>query len=93
MRELELSLDTHRHCKFRCPVSNGILTPVHTTHVLHTHRYNRGALLSALVFIYALTAGISGYVSGVHYKMFGGNDWVNNVLLVRACLCVCVCLC
>ncbi|KAG1653817.1 hypothetical protein FOA52_001020 [Chlamydomonas sp. UWO 241] len=49
--------------------------------------YNRGALLSALVVIYALTASISGYVSGLHYKMFGGTDWGSNVLLVSVLFC------
>lgn len=49
--------------------------------------YNRGALLSACVVLYALTAGISGYVSGIHYKMLGGSNWVNNVLLVSVLFC------
>jgi hypothetical protein len=29
----------------------------------------------------------SGYVSGVHYKMFGGSNWVSNVLLCTALFC------
>lgn len=49
--------------------------------------YNRGALLSSCVLLYALTAGISGYVSGIYYKMFGGTNWVNNVLLVSVIFC------
>ena len=49
--------------------------------------YNRGALLSSCVVLYALTAGISGYVSGIYYKMFGGSNWVNNVLLVSVIFC------
>ncbi|GFH12662.1 transmembrane 9 superfamily member [Haematococcus lacustris] len=43
--------------------------------------YNRGALLSACVVLYALTAGIAGYVGGCYYKMMGGSSWVSNVLL------------
>ncbi|WIA33519.1 hypothetical protein OEZ86_006644 [Tetradesmus obliquus] len=49
--------------------------------------YNRGAMLSACVVLYALTAGISGYVSGVWYKMMGGRQWVSNVLLVSVLFC------
>ncbi|GFR44323.1 hypothetical protein Agub_g5536 [Astrephomene gubernaculifera] len=51
------------------------------------HPYNRGGLLSACVVLYALTAGISGYVSGLHYKMFGGTNWVSNVLLCTGLYC------
>ncbi|GIL57276.1 hypothetical protein Vafri_12531 [Volvox africanus] len=49
--------------------------------------YNRGGLLSACVVLYALTAGISGYVSGLFYKMFGGTNWVSNVLLCTVLFC------
>ena len=28
-----------------------------------------------------------GYVSGIHYKKFGGTNWVNNVLLVTVLFC------
>ncbi|KAI8467030.1 MAG: EMP/nonaspanin domain family protein [Monoraphidium minutum] len=49
--------------------------------------YNRGAMLSACVVLYALTAGISGYVSGVWYKKMGGRSWVSNVLLCAALFC------
>lgn len=28
-----------------------------------------------------------GYVGGAHYKMFGGNNWVSNVLLTAALFC------
>lgn len=50
--------------------------------------YNRGALLSACVVLYALTAGIAGYVGGVYYKMLGGTNWVNNVLTCAGLFCV-----
>ncbi|DBA96073.1 TPA: Transmembrane 9 superfamily member 2 [Trebouxia sp. C0004] len=49
--------------------------------------YNRGALLSACVVLYALTAGIAGYVSAVQYKTMGGTNWVRNVLLTVALFC------
>ena len=41
--------------------------------------YNRGAVLASCVVLYALTAGISGYVSGLYYKMLGGTNWVRFV--------------
>mmetsp|Transcript_1699 Transcript_1699/g.4580 ORF Transcript_1699/g.4580 Transcript_1699/m.4580 type:complete len:587 (-) Transcript_1699:241-2001(-) len=49
--------------------------------------YNRGALLAALIVIYALTASIASYVAGIYYKKFGGTDWVNNVLLTSCLFC------
>jgi hypothetical protein len=49
--------------------------------------YNRGALLSACVVLYALTAGIAGYTSGSYYKMLGGTNWVSNVLLTSVLFC------
>jgi len=49
--------------------------------------YNRGALLSACVVLYALTAGIAGYVGGVQYKIMGGTNWVSNVLLCAGLFC------
>jgi hypothetical protein len=49
--------------------------------------YNRGALLSSCVILYALTASIGGYCSGVQYKMMGGTNWVSNVLLTAVLFC------
>lgn len=43
--------------------------------------YNRGALNTACLVIYALTAGISGYVSAHLYRQMGGESWVRNLLL------------
>jgi len=37
--------------------------------------------------LYALTAGVAGYVSAVSYKMLGGDSWVRNVLLTTALFC------
>ncbi|GMH35994.1 hypothetical protein BSKO_03862 [Bryopsis sp. KO-2023] len=43
--------------------------------------YNRGALYSALVVLYALTAGIAGYVGcSYHRQMEGRESWVKTVL-------------
>ncbi len=38
--------------------------------------YNRGALWSALVTIYALTSGIAGYTAASFYKQMEGTNWV-----------------
>lgn len=42
--------------------------------VFHSH------LLSAQV-LYALTAGVAGYVSAVQYKTMGGTNWVSTPLM------------
>ncbi|KAK9822258.1 hypothetical protein WJX81_008337 [Elliptochloris bilobata] len=49
--------------------------------------YNRGALLTACVVLYALTAGVAGYVSAVSFCIMGGTNWVRNVLLTTALFC------
>ena len=43
--------------------------------------YNRGALYTALVVLYALTACIAGYVAASYYKQMEGTLWVRNILL------------
>lgn len=45
--------------------------------------YNRGALNTACLVIYALTAGISGYASAHLYCQLGGEKWVS--LLPQFC--------
>ena len=37
--------------------------------------------------LYALTAGVAGYVSALCYKVMGGTNWVRNVLLTTALFC------
>ena len=37
--------------------------------------------------LYALTAGVAGYVSALSYKVMGGANWVRNVLLTTALFC------
>ena len=49
--------------------------------------YNRGALLTALVVLYALTAGIGGYVASCHFKLMGGTNWVRNNILTGCLFC------
>lgn len=38
--------------------------------------YNRGALFTALVVIYALTSGIAGYTATSFYCQLEGKNWV-----------------
>jgi len=46
---------------------------------------NRGAITSAIIFVYCFTAGIAGHVSGTLYRQLGGNKWASNAILT-ACL-------
>lgn len=38
--------------------------------------YNRGSLFTALIVLYAATAGIAGYVAASYYKQMEGSNWV-----------------
>lgn len=49
--------------------------------------YNRGALFTALVVIYALTSGIAGYTATSFYLQFEGTNWVRNLLLTGCLFC------
>lgn len=49
--------------------------------------YNRGGLYTALIVLYALTAGIAGYVAGSYYKQMAGRAWVRNILLTSVTFC------
>jgi MFS family permease len=49
--------------------------------------YNRGAMFTALIVLYALTAGIAGYSSASYYKQMGGTKWVTNLLLAAFIFC------
>ncbi|MCO5595409.1 hypothetical protein L7F22_049451 [Adiantum nelumboides] len=49
--------------------------------------YNRGALYSALVIIYALTSGIAGYYASSYYRQLEGTNWVRNLLLTGCLFC------
>ncbi|OVA09980.1 Nonaspanin (TM9SF) [Macleaya cordata] len=43
--------------------------------------YNRGALSSSLVVIYALTAVVAGYTAASFHAQLAGADWTKSVLL------------
>ena len=43
--------------------------------------YSRGSMYTALIVLYALTAGIAGYTAGSYYRQMGGTAWV------RVCWC------
>ena len=43
--------------------------------------YNRGALYTAIITLYALTACIAGYVASSYYKQMEGEFWVRNILM------------
>lgn len=45
---------------------------------------NRGSLYAAIIFLYTLTTGISGYVSTKMYVRWGGEQWVINTILTTA---------
>ncbi|XP_068634074.1 transmembrane 9 superfamily member 3-like [Aristolochia californica] len=49
--------------------------------------YNRGALFTALVVIYALTSGIAGYTATSMYLQLEGTNWVRNLLLTGFLFC------
>uniref|UniRef100_A0A0D6QWY8 Transmembrane 9 superfamily member n=1 Tax=Araucaria cunninghamii TaxID=56994 RepID=A0A0D6QWY8_ARACU len=49
--------------------------------------YNRGALYTALVVIYALTSGIAGYTAASFYSQLEGTNWVRNLLLTGCLFC------
>ncbi|XRB23606.1 transmembrane 9 superfamily member [Pseudoscourfieldia marina] len=49
--------------------------------------YNRGALLTACIVLYALTAGIAGYTGGSYYRQMGGTNWVRNVIMTCSLFC------
>eukprot|EP01018_Ginkgo_biloba_P031816 Gb_08315 [translate_table: standard] len=49
--------------------------------------YNRGALYTALVVIYALTSGIAGYTAASFYSQLEGPNWVRNLLLTGCLFC------
>lgn len=49
--------------------------------------YSRGSLLASCVFLYALTAGVAGFVSGRLYKALGGTEWAANCGIVMLLFC------
>ncbi|CAN4087567.1 unnamed protein product [Withania somnifera] len=49
--------------------------------------YNRGALFTALLVIYALTSGVSGYISTSFYCQLEGTNWVTNLVRTGCLFC------
>jgi hypothetical protein len=49
--------------------------------------YNRGAMMTAGIVLYALTAGVASYSSACWYRMLGGRRWAGNVLLTAGLFC------
>ena len=49
--------------------------------------YNRGALFTALIVLYALTASVSGYMAASYYTQMEGTQWVRNILLTCVTFC------
>lgn len=48
--------------------------------------YNRGALFTALLVIYALTSGVGGYTSTSFYCQLEGTNWVRFSYIVAEIL-------
>jgi hypothetical protein len=49
--------------------------------------YNRGAMFTALIVLYALTAGVAGYTSAAYYRQMEGTKWVGNLMLTCVVFC------
>ena len=49
--------------------------------------YNRGSMYTALIVLYALTAGTAGYTSASYYRQMEGSRWVGNLLLTCIVFC------
>ncbi|KAI8333110.1 hypothetical protein BC941DRAFT_435122 [Chlamydoabsidia padenii] len=41
----------------------------------------RATILTATIFLYALTSAVAGYTSARYYAHYGGKNWVKNILL------------
>ncbi|KAI8807031.1 hypothetical protein BJ742DRAFT_814165 [Cladochytrium replicatum] len=41
----------------------------------------RATILTATIFIYALTSMISGYYSGSYYNQYGGKNWIRTMFI------------
>ncbi|KAI8579681.1 hypothetical protein K450DRAFT_241002 [Umbelopsis ramanniana AG] len=44
----------------------------------------RATILTATIFLYALTSGVAGYTSASYYAKNGGKDWIRNVMLTAS---------
>ncbi|XP_071508029.1 transmembrane 9 superfamily member 1-like [Diadema antillarum] len=50
--------------------------------MFNVHRH--GSMNTAFILLYALTSGVSGYVSSNFYKQIGGENWVWNLVLTSS---------
>ena len=51
------------------------------------HLYTgRGSVLTTIIFVYAATAPVSGYVGGSLYARQGGKTWIKQCLLTGGLL-------
>ncbi len=53
--------------------------------VMHTH--SLPMIPATLTVRLSFAPGVAGYISGVQYKLFGGTNWVRNVLLTATLFC------
>lgn len=44
----------------------------------------RATILTATIFLYALTSGVAGYTSASYYTKYGGQDWIYTVILTAS---------
>ena len=44
----------------------------------------KGAIATAAIVLYSLTAGAGGFIAGRYYKQFGGTNWVWNTILTAS---------
>ncbi|KAG2201812.1 hypothetical protein INT47_004369 [Mucor saturninus] len=44
----------------------------------------RATILTATIFLYALTSFVAGYTSARYYARYGGKDWVKNVVMTAS---------
>ncbi|KAJ2959174.1 hypothetical protein NQZ79_g5307 [Umbelopsis isabellina] len=44
----------------------------------------RATILTATIFLYALTSGVAGYTSASYYAKYGGQDWIRTVILTAS---------
>lgn len=49
--------------------------------------HNKGGLMTAIIVLYAATAGIAGYVAASYYKQMDGSNWVRNLLTTCVMFC------
>ncbi|KAJ8450994.1 hypothetical protein Cgig2_032619 [Carnegiea gigantea] len=70
---------------FRFPKCKSLLAAALGSGVFYP--YNRGALFTALVVIYALTSGVAGYTAASFYCQLEGSNWVRNLLLTGFLFC------